>query len=126
MGIVLGLLIAYCIVSTIVVVVLIKKVNKQKRLIRKRTKQLTLIKNTNKRKDVMLNKEIEIKDKIKEAYKQQLLALDNKINKLISMIDKLENDNILVHYKGKMLLVYPSRIAVDIDDIQAGQAYRSI
>ena len=126
MGIVLGILIAYCIVSTIVVVVLVKKINKQKRLIRKRTKQLALSKNTNRRKDVMLDKEIKTKDKIKGVYQQQLLALNNRINKLIDMIDKIENDNILVHYKGKMLLVYPSRIAVDIDDIKATEAYRSI
>lgn len=126
MEIVLGILVVYCIVSTVLVVALFKKVNRQKRLIRKKSKQLKAIKFAQRRYEVMLNKEIKAKDRIKEAYQEQLLKVDRKINNLIDLIDKLENENILVHYKGKMLLVYPSRIAVDIDDIKAIEAYRTL
>lgn len=126
MEIVLGILVGYCIASTVLVVALFRKVDRQKRLIRKKSKQLKAIKFAQRRYEVMLNKEVKAKDRIKEAYQEQLLGVDRRINKLIDLIDKLENENILVHYKGKMLLVYPSRIAVDIDDIKATEAYRTL
>lgn len=126
MEIVLGVLVGYCIASTVLVVALLRKVEKQKKVIKKKNKQLRVIKFALRRYELMLNKEVKAKDKIKETYQNQLFAVDRRINKLIDLIDKLENENILVHYKGKMLLVYPSRIAVDIDDIKATEAYRTL